>query len=160
MLLSIILTAAPAPLESLKHFMAYRKSEKVCPTTVTICQKSFFHSLLNEQWSYNSNICSIVVKNLLLLCDMEVWTETRFWLHLFQRFLKLSRFHHHFLKPTRLQWKPISGFQIQTFSCLSHHTLINPNPFLNCKTSNLMPLCNFKEHASPKGFNVYHKFFR
>ena len=78
----------------------------------------------------------------------------------FLKILKLSRFHHHFLKPTRLQWKPISGFQIQTFSCLSYHTLINPNPFLNCKTSNLMPLCNFKEHASPKGFNVYHKFFR
>ena len=36
MLLSIILTAAPG------EFMAYRKSEKVCPTTVTIRQKTFF----------------------------------------------------------------------------------------------------------------------
>ena len=51
-------------------------------------------------------------------------------------------------------------FKYRRFLASPNHTLINPNPFLNCKTSNLMPLCNFKEHASPKGFNVYHKFFR
>ena len=135
MLLSIILTAAPG------EFMAYRKSEKVCPTTVTICQKSFFHSLLYEQWSYNSNICSIVVKNLLLLCDMEVWTETRFWLPPFLKILVLSRFHHHFLTTHKVELQTYFRFSnTDVFACLSH---FDKNPFLNCKTSNLIPLLQF-----------------